>query len=203
MAPTAGHSLADIICRSTDLAPQSLPVLSRDHVLLGKERTDVGRPNDGGYPTRGIVTDEWLYVENFEPTRWPGGNPETGYMDCDAGKTKSVILHNHRADPDDHFWALCFGQRPSEELYNLKSDPDCVQNLAAHANFATRKAKLRNQMYAELTTQEDPRMFGNGDVFDAYEHSTKANRGFYERFMNGEKVNAGWIDPDDIEAAEK
>lgn len=202
MAPAAGHSLTDIICRSKDVTPPSLPVLSRDHVLLGKERTDVGRPNDGGYPTRGIVTGEWLYVENFEPTRWPGGNPETGYMDCDAGKTKSVILHNHRADPDDLFWALCFGQRPSEELYNLKSDPDCVQNLAEHANFATQKAKLREQMHDELIIQDDPRMLGNGGVFDAYPHSSKSHVGFYERFINGEKINAGWIDPDDIDSVD-
>ena len=28
---------------------------NRDHVLIGKERHDVGRPNDAGYPIRGIV----------------------------------------------------------------------------------------------------------------------------------------------------
>ena len=199
MAPTAGHSLREILERNTSDDGASRPVQPRDHVLLGKERTDIGRPGDGGYPTRGIVTDEWLYVENFEPTRWPAGNPETGYMDCDAGKTKSVILHSHRADANDHFWELCFGLRPPEEFYNLKSDPDCVQNLAALPNFATQKTKLRDQMHSELIAQEDPRMSGNGRVFDAYEHSAKANVGYYERFMRGEKIKAGWIDPDDID----
>ena len=199
MAPTAGHSLTEILQRDTRNDGPSLPVQPRDHVLLGKERTDIGRPNDGGYPTRGIVTDEWLYIENFEPARWPGGNPETGYMDCDAGKTKSVILHRHRADADDRFWALCFGLRPAEEFYNLKSDPDCVKNLAAQPNFATQKTKLRDQMHSELSAQQDPRMSGNGAIFDAYEHSAKANVGYYERFMRGEKINAGWIDPDDID----
>jgi hypothetical protein len=149
------------------------------------------------------VTDEWLYVKNYEPTRWPGGNPETGYMDCDAGKTKSEILHRHRTDANDPFWAMCFGLRPAEELYDRKSDPDCVQNLAALPNFATQKTRLREQMTAELRAQDDPRMSGNGGVFDAYAHSARANIGFYERFMRGEKVSAGWIDPDDIEPAEK
>ena len=101
MAPAAGQSLMDILQMEARGDGASFPVQPRDYVLLGKERTDIGRPNDEGYPTRGIVTDEWLYVENFEPTRWPGGNPETGYLDCDAGKTKSVILHRHRADPND------------------------------------------------------------------------------------------------------
>ena len=202
MAPAAGHSLTEILQGDTRDGGSARPVQLRDHVLLGKERTDIGRPNDGGYPTRGIVTDEWLYVENFEPARWPAGNPETGYMDCDAGKTKSVILHRHRADVNDSFWALCFGSRPPEELYNLESDPDCVRNLAALPNFLTQKKQLRDQMNSELSAQEDPRMFGNGGIFDACEHSNKANVGFYERFMSGEKLKAGWIDPDDIEPAE-
>ena len=42
-------------------------------------------------------------------------------------------------------------------------------------------------------------MAGKGYVFDEYEHSTKANVGFYEKFMRGENVKAGWISPTDIE----
>ncbi len=199
MAPTSGHSLTDLFQPAPVNISPTDSALSRDHVLLGKERTDIGRPNDGGYPTRGIVTDEWLYVQNFEASRWPGGNPETGYMDCDAGKTKSVILHRHRADANDPFWAICFGLRANEELYNRKSDPDCVQNLANQTAFATKKAELHDKMTSKLRDQDDPRMYGNGAIFDEYEHSTKSNVGFYERFVKGEKLTAGWIDPDDIE----
>ena len=46
---------------------------ARDHVLIGKERHDVGRPNDVGYPIRGIVKDAFLYLHNFETSRWPAG----------------------------------------------------------------------------------------------------------------------------------
>ena len=51
---------------------------TRDHVLLGRERNDIGRPNDEGYPIRGWIDDHHLYLRNFEPGRWPAGNPETG-----------------------------------------------------------------------------------------------------------------------------
>jgi N-sulfoglucosamine sulfohydrolase len=61
-------------------------------VLLGQERHDGGRPHDGGYPIRSLVTDGWLYLHNFEPARWPAGNPETGYLNTDGGATKTVIL---------------------------------------------------------------------------------------------------------------
>jgi hypothetical protein len=44
-----GRSLTEIF-----KSDKSARVISRrDHVLLAKERTDIGRPNDGGYPIRG------------------------------------------------------------------------------------------------------------------------------------------------------
>ncbi len=195
LAELTGKSLTDIFASeaSGQINPQ------RDHVLIGKERTDIGRPHDWGYPTRGIIRDSWIYIENFEPTRWPGGNPETGYMDCDAGVTKSVILKNHRSNPDDEFWQLCFGLRPSEEFYDMSTDPDCIVNLAGNAKLSTEQAALRELMHHRLREEGDPRMEGKGSVFDEYQHSTKQNVGFYERFMKGEKVRAGWIDQSDID----
>ena len=81
-------------------------------MLIGKERHDVGRPNDWGYPIRGIVKNDVLYLRNFEPSRWPAGNPETGYLTCDASPTKTKILNaHHRKNPEAH-WELCFGKRP-------------------------------------------------------------------------------------------
>jgi N-sulfoglucosamine sulfohydrolase len=150
MAEPAGLSLMEIF-RSTK---SGQVIASRDHVLIGKERTDVGRPNDWGYPIRGIVTHDSVFIENFEPTRWPGGNPETGYMDCDAGATKSFILEAHRKNSADPFWARCFGLRPGMEFYDLKADPDAVKNLPADSRVAV----LRDRLHAELTQQGDPRM---------------------------------------------
>lgn len=182
---------------------------SRDHVLIGKERTDVGRPHDWGYPIRGIVTSDWLFVQNFEPSRWPAGNPETGYLDCDGGMTKTVILRNHRRDPGDVFWQLCFGLRPAEELYHLDTDPDCVRNLAEPSDSVVpglttdtiqeARAALRERLHARLTEEGDPRMRGEGKVFDEYEHANKSHVNFYEKFLRGDNVRAGWIDVTDID----
>ena len=51
LAPTPGRSLFDAFANTPDLAK------SRDHVLIGRERNDFGRPNDEGYPVRGIIKD--------------------------------------------------------------------------------------------------------------------------------------------------
>lgn len=195
MAESPGHSLSEFFSPADAAKPHS----RREFTLLGKERTDVGRPHDWGYPTRCILQDGWLYVRNFEPSRWPGGNPETGYLDCDAGATKSFILEAHRKDPTYPYWALCFGLRPGEELYDLRQDPDCVRNLAADPAAAAKRESLAQRMIAELTTQADPRMLGKGSDFDRYEHANKGHVNFYEKFLKGGQVKANWINQSDID----
>lgn len=193
MQPMAGRSWRPILesSRGGRVVPW------RDHVLVGKERTDVGRPHDWGYPIRGIVTPEFLYLVNYEPSRWPAGNPETGYLDTDGSPTKSLILDRGRRDRSDRFWQLCFGMRPAEEFFDLRSDPDCVHNLAADPAQRARMDGLRRQMESGLRVQADPRMLGQGGVFDAYPPT--AGRGFYEKHQRGEPVEAGWVEPTDFE----
>ena len=195
MAAIAGGSLTPLF--RTDRSGRIMP--ERDHVLIGKERTDVGRPNDWGYPTRGIITDEWVYLRNYEPSRWPGGNPETGYTDSDAGATKSFILAAHRKDPADRFWQLCFGLRPAEELYRRSTDPDSVSSLAGDPAAAAVMSSLSARMSAQLSREGDPRQSGGGAVFDDYRQAGAARHNFYDRFLRGEDVKANWIDPSDID----
>ena len=174
----------------------------RDHVLIGKERHDVGRPHDWGYPIRGIRNHEYLYLRNFEPDRWPAGNPETGYLNCDGSPTKTECLRARR-DPAAHrYWDWSFGKRPEEELYNVKEDPDCVRNLAAASEHRETKARLQKQLTAELNQQGDPRMSGRGHVFDEYPYADERQRNFYERFTKGEKLTAGWVNPSDFDKPE-
>ncbi len=195
MAAAAGRSLTDIFNskKSGSVNP------ARDHVLLGQERHDVGRPHDWGYPIRSIVKDGWLYLRNYEPTRWPAGNPETGYLNTDGGATKTFILDAHRKDAADPFWALCFGKHADEELYDLKNDPDCLKNLTTSPEQQSRKERLQRQLYDELKQQADPRMSGNGGVFEAEPYANAKQRGFYERFMGGEKIETDWVNETDFE----
>ena len=197
MAPATGRSLTDIF--RSEKSGRVNP--SRDHVLLGQERHDTGRPHDWGYPIRSLVTDGWIYLRNFEPARWPAGNPEAGYLNTDGGATKTVILDAHRRDAADRHWALCFGRRAAEELYDLKNDPDCLKNLAADARQQARKARFQQQLFDELKSQDDPRMSGNGGVFEAEPYAHPAQRNFYERYMKGEKLKAGWVNESDFEKA--
>ena len=194
MQPFSGTSLTDILYSQNE--GQINP--SRDFQLVGKERHDVGRPNDEGYPVRGIIRDQYLYLANFKPTRWPVGNPETGYPNTDGSPTKTYLLDTRRKNGELKYWEWNFGKRPAEEMYNIKEDPYCMINLAFDAKFASLKLKMKAEMTEKLTTEGDPRILGNGDIFDNYEYSGEV-KNLYNRLMNGEKVKTGWLDETDRE----
>ena len=194
MAPTTGRSLVGVF--QSEKRGQVEP--ERDHVLLGRERNDVGRPGDAGYPIRSIVKDGMLFSINFEPGRWPACNPEAGYLDTDGSPTKTWLLESHRRNPADPHWAMAFGKRGVEELYDLAADPDCVHNLAEAADRQAVKKALAGQMEKALLAQGDLRMLGRGAEYEAHPYSDQRWRGFYEQFRAG-KIKPNWVNPGDFE----
>ena len=121
---------------------------------------------------------DFLYIRNFAPDRWPMGDPRgmddpsadpppraalkhdtrAAYADLDASPTKAWMIENRAADEVRDVYALGFGKRPAEELYDVRSDPDHMRNLAACPAFAVRKRTLVERLQAVLREQGDPRM---------------------------------------------
>ncbi len=191
MAPAQGQSLSDIL--KSGKSGRVIP--GRDHVIVGRERNDIGRPHDEGYPVRGIVKGDMLYLHNFEPSRWPACNPETGYLDVDGSPTKTEVLKSRGEPVAGKCWEACFGKRGSDELYDLRGDPDCLNNLAARPEGASLKA----QLFGELQKQGDPRAVGGGEAFDAYPHANEKMRGYYERRVRDGTLQADWVNESDFE----
>jgi N-sulfoglucosamine sulfohydrolase len=160
-----GRSFLDIL--KSNASGQLDP--TRTRVFMGKERHDVGREGDVGYPVRVIRTREFLYVHNFKPELWPAGNPETGFTNIDSSPTKSLVMRQHEQGYD-YYYDLSMGKRPAEELFKINEDGDCLKNLAYDPSYAEIKVKLWRELRATLEAQGDPRMFGKGDIFDTYEY---------------------------------
>lgn len=192
MQPIQGRSLVPLL--------KNTATAHRDHVLIGKERHDVGRPDDAGYPMRGIVQGDYLYIHNYKTERWPAGNPETGYLNCDGSPTKTVCIQRRGTGDAHAYWAMSFGKRPAEELYNITEDPDCMQNLAGDPAYADLKQQLADQMKKELISEGDPRMMGKGHVFDAYLYADEKHRSFYEKYKAGHPLEAGWVNASDFDS---
>lgn len=195
MQSSTGKSLLPIF--SSDRSGQV--DTARDSVLLGRERNDIGRPNDEGYPIRAIVRNDMMYQYNFEPDRWPACNPETGYLDVDGSPTKTEILKARKLPDQERYWKMNFAKRGHEEMYCLKTDPDCIRNLILDPAYSKQAAQLKAELFLRLKEQEDPRISGKGNLFDEYPHANKGTRNFYNRYMNGEKLRAGWVNPTDFE----
>ena len=115
---------------------------------------------------RALRTAEFLYIRNYEPGRWPAGDPvefrkERGmYGEIDPSPTKAHMM-DHRDDPDvKTLFRLAFEKRPAEELYDLRTDPGQLNNVAELPDYAERKRKLVAVFEREFTASHDPTALG-------------------------------------------
>lgn len=157
---------------------------ARNWSISGRERhVGIAREANLPYPMRSLRTPDFLYIRNFAPDRWPMGAPydaaesspdlkavdnntRAAFPDMDASPTKTwLIAHQHEAQWKWHF-DVAFAKRPAEELYDLKNDPDQVNNLAADPAFAAKRRELADRLMKELKTANDPRVTGDGKTFD-------------------------------------
>ncbi len=144
---------------------------ARDRVFVGRERHDIFRPgpegNFLGYPVRALRTEEFLYILNFAPDRVPAAD-SLPVGDADRGPTRSFFAE-HRDDPKiAPLHRLSFGLRPAEELYELATDPEQMNNVAGQPRYAAAQRKLRAELEKSMKDLRDPRAFGQGDTFDRY-----------------------------------
>ncbi len=188
-----GRSLTGIL-----RSPASGWIENRAEMLVGKERHDIGRPNDLGYPVRALQTKDFLYVHNFHPDRWPAGNPETDFGNCDPGPTKEFIKAL-----GGHFYDLSFGKRLPDELYDLRRDPAGVNNLAHDLAYAATLDTMRTRMMKLLTEEQDPRALGQAAIFDTYRYTGPRTKS-YEAWLQAQEAKlAGAPAPEPPPGAKK
>jgi N-sulfoglucosamine sulfohydrolase len=150
----------------------------RDFVVTGRERHVLAREGNLPYPQRAIRTDDFLYIYNFEPDRWPMGDPEgldddetvpppkeellnniqTAFADLDKGPTKVWMIYNRAKEDVKPLFELGFGKRPQEELYDLRTDPDYMENVAYKDEYDQIRANLNSRLMSLLKEQNDPRL---------------------------------------------
>ncbi len=152
----------------------------RKSVVAGRERHSSSRHLNLGYPSRAIRTEKFLYIHNFSPQRWPAGAPQKieengqlgpmhdAYHDIDTAPTLSLLI-KRRNDPQiKRYFQLAVSKRPSEELFQVISDPGCLVNLANDSKYTTVKNQLSEKLERYLTQTDDPRIGPDGEIFETY-----------------------------------
>jgi arylsulfatase A-like enzyme len=161
-----GRSFLDVLVGKPSAA-------ARDHAFVERERHANVRRGDLSYPVRGVRTADFLYLRNQRPDRWPSGDPEVyfavgDYGDVDGSRTKEFILANKDKPDIRPFFEMNFGKRPAEELYDLRTDPDQVRNLADDPSHAQNKAALSSKVDQWMKETNDPRTDAGYDAWDRY-----------------------------------
>lgn len=167
LAPTFLHAAGQPV--PAEMTGQSLlPALSgraapREFVVMERERHSLARASNLSYPVRALRTDQWLYIRNFRPERWPAGDPSPAapgreaFGDIDGGPTKTQLLDNRDRPEFSEAFRLATGRRPAEELYDLASDPHSLRNLAGEARCAPVRARLSAQLRLWMLRTHDRR----------------------------------------------
>ena len=135
----------------------------RSRVFLERERHANVRAGDLSYPMRAVRTEEYLYIRNFEPERYPAGDPTVHrsvgqYGDVDNSITKFLIMERAGQTEPVPYFDLSFGKRPAEELYYLPDDPHQMINVIDEAEHATAVTKLRDELQKWMRNTGDLRV---------------------------------------------
>lgn len=158
----------------------------RNYVVTGRERhVEQARADLSPYPQRSIRTKDFLYIRNFEPDRWPMGDPyhldkelnqeaknqiarNTRYTfaDMDSGPSKTWLVLNGEKPEWKKYWDYAYAKRPGEELYDLRTDPDYLRNVADEPEYEETRKNLSERLMNILTETEDPRVTGDGKKFE-------------------------------------
>jgi uncharacterized sulfatase len=125
-----------------------------------------------GYPSRAVHSDDYLYIENFTPDRWPAGRPPS-YADIDEGSPTKNVMRSDSAYQD--FLALAGDKRPAQELYRIQQDTANIHNVADNAEYSTALKTLSETLRLEMKRTGDPQSTGQGAIFDSYPYHGDKN----------------------------
>jgi len=174
-AAMSGTSLMNVLIseKSGNVDP------ARTHVVSARERHSSSRHDNLAYPIRALRTSEFLYIRNFRPERWPAGHPAGfkgdpfGYYDIDGCPSKT-FLWEHRDDSTiGPFFHMAVDKRPAEELFDIRTDPGNVRNLADVPRYLGVLKQLRRELKQTLRETGDPRIIDGGDVFETYKRYSR------------------------------
>jgi hypothetical protein len=160
------NTVRDDLTIHIDLAPTSLALVGieipdhfqghdifakkltpRDFIVSARDRCD-----ETIEIIRCVRTSRYKYIRNFLSYR-PHAQPNQ-YKD--GKKISSTMKQLHKEGRLNELQARIFNPtRPTEELYDLKSDPFETKNLAADPQYARRLAKLRRTLYGWMVETKD------------------------------------------------
>ena len=189
---------------------QGLVDPARTWVVAGRERhVEIARPDYTPYPQRVLRTLDHALIVNFKPERWPLGDhyrldgkdeptfdevAKTTFVtlpDDDAGPTKAWFVGARKSPEWSAQFDKFYGRRPMFELYDLRKDPDEMNNVAEDPAYAAIRKEMTERLFAILRETGDPRMTDDGKYFETPPLAGPLPKQEQKRLPGGQAVKKG------------
>jgi uncharacterized sulfatase len=130
-----------------------------------------------GYPVRAIRWNNYILIRNFKSNLWPAGDPkvineqdalENAYYDIDDCPSKTFLIENSEDEIIKLYFEAAVAKRPEFELFDLKKDRYCMNNVAGDKKYAKVLAKMEKILQDKLLETNDSRTGANPDVWETY-----------------------------------
>src|SRR5439155_14497988 len=116
---------------------------------------------------RSVMDSRWLYIHNFRPDL-PYVQPLDYMFQARGYQSWARVAAAGQLTPAT---AMFWGQKPTEELYDMDADPDNVKNLASDPLQRKRLEKMRNALKRHTLEVNDNGFLPEGSALEGYEAS--------------------------------
>lgn len=141
----------------SDLDGRSFAAVLRGEKQEHRDRIFTTHSSDGRmniYPARSLRQNEWKYIRNLHPEFY--FSTHVDLVQAADGPTYFASWREQaKRDPAAAAIVHRYHERPAEELYDLRSDPIEVKNLAADPKHVTRLAEMRAQVDGWMKANRD------------------------------------------------
>ncbi|EDY20743.1 sulfatase [Chthoniobacter flavus Ellin428] len=118
---------------------------------------------------RSISDGHYIYVHNYRPDL-PFVQPLEYQFKARGYQSWARVAAEGKLTKDTaQFW----GEKPTEELYEMSTDPDSVHNLAKDSKYHDVMARMRAELKRVVLQNKDNGFLPEGSVLEGYEASHK------------------------------
>lgn len=140
----------------------------REFVFCSRDRMD-----ERYDMSRSVMDSRWLYIRNFRPDL-PFVQPLAYMFRARGYQSWAREAEEGRLTPATaQFW----GQKPTEELYDMLADPHNLSNLAADPAHDRTRARMRAALRHHAIEVRDNGLLPEGSPWEGYDESRAAAEG--------------------------
>ncbi len=146
-----GHAMAG----AAKAPPNEFVFCSRDRM---DERYDM---------MRSVMSSRWLYIHNYRPDL-PFVQPLDYMFQARGYQSWARVAREGKLTPAT---AMFWGEKPTEELYDMLADPDSIHNLASAPASRETLERMRTALEKRVLVDKDNGFLPEGSALEGYDAS--------------------------------